>query len=69
MLQPTQWTINEVRVQLVWFRKNLLMPRVGAQDSNLFLAGFQLESCEEHSPSNLDPVLLSKIETLKNRRN
>jgi hypothetical protein len=45
------------------------MPRVGAQDSNLLLAGFQLESCKEHSPSNRDPVLLSKMETLKNCRN
>jgi hypothetical protein len=28
----------------------------------------KLESCEEQSPSNWDPVLLSEIETLKNLR-
>jgi hypothetical protein len=37
---------------LFGLEKNVHMPRVGAQDSNLLLAGFQLESCEEHSPSN-----------------
>jgi hypothetical protein len=45
------------------------MSRVGAPDSNLLLAGFQLESCEGIRPSNRDLVLLSKMETLKNRRN